>query len=77
MVAVGGGVILGEGVRLGVSVGPKMVFWGRVQALKMEISQTPSRVFLTVMPFLIMVNDGAVNLIAISFCKEEKGCPMI
>ena len=71
-VSVGDGVRLGEGVRLGVAVGPKRAFGGRLQALSNAISHNPKRVFLKVMPLLILVNDGAVNLIASSRERRYK-----
>ena len=67
MVGVGDGVMLGDGVRLGVAVGPKSAFWGRLQALIIAITHNPSRSFFIVMPLLILVNDGAVNLITVLF----------
>ena len=75
MVAVGDGVMLGDGVTLGVAVGPKRAACGSVQALKIAINQNPSMVFLTVMSLLILVNDRAVNLVAISFRKGVKRTP--
>ena len=69
MVGVGDGVTLGDGVRLGVAVGPSSAFCGNVQADKSAMSQMPSRIFFPIMPQLILVNDGAVNLIALPSLK--------
>lgn len=64
IVGVGEGVILGVGVTLGVDVGPnKLIVWGgRLHAPKSVLSHRISKVFLKFMAFLILSNDGDVNL---------------
>ena len=71
-VAVGDGVMLGDGVGLGVEVGPTKAACGSVQALKSVTNHNPIRIFLTIMPLLILVNDTAVNLVASSIRKGLK-----
>ena len=62
MVGVGDGVMLGEGVKLGVALGPKKEVGLILHAPNRESIHNPKRSFLKSMRLLIMGNEGTVNL---------------
>ena len=72
MVGVGEGVMLGEGIKLVVAVGPKISAGLRLQALSSRAElHNPRRSFLKFIGLLIMGKGGVVKLNPILKIKER------